>query len=366
MAAARTSARASRWTPAGASYITGFTLSTNFPTTPGAFQGTCGSCFDFTHDSYVTKVSPDGSTIEYSTFLGGNDYECHYSYAGDSCNLAVDASGSVYLAGFTSSADFPTTAGAFDRTCDSCDLYQNPDVILTKLNPTGTALVFSTFIGGRTSDYSNGIALDATGAAYLTGRTTSTDFPTTPGAFQREWAGGGYDSFVTKVKPNGSGLVYSTFLGGEDDDCHVVRVAVQELLDHRRPAGAAYLTGSTESYDFPVDCAARSTPQCDEQALLRHSDAYVTKLNAAGIEPGLVDVPRRRAPWTTGPRSRSTPPATPYVIGSTQSADFPTTPGRSSRSSPETSDAFVTKLSRGRRVRSSTRPTWAACRSRAA
>lgn len=332
---------------AGAAYITGFTLSTNFPTTPGAFQGTCGSCFDFTHDSYVTKISPDGSAIEYSTFLGGDDYECHYSYAGDSCNLAVDASGSAYLAGFTSSANFPTTVGAYDRTCDSCDLYQSPDVFLTKLNPTGTALVYSTFLGGRTSDYSNGIALDASGAAYLTGRTTSTDFPTTAGAFQREWAGGGYDSYVTKVKPNGSGLVYSTYLGGEDDDCHVFGSPYTSCSITLDATGAAYLTGSTESYDFPVTAGAFDT-QCDASCYAQ-SDAYVTKLNANGT--ALV--------WSTylggelmdyGTGIAVDGAGTPYVVGSAQSASFPTTSDAFQPLFAGQSDAFITKLTKDGRA----------------
>ena len=327
--------------PAGAAYITGFTLSTNFPTTPGAFQGTCGSCVDFLHDSYVTKISPDGSEIEYSTFLGGEDYECLYSYSGDSCNVAVDASGSAYLAGFTESADFPTTAGAYDRTCNSCDGYFIYDAFLTKLNPTGTALVYSTFLGGQSTDYSNGIALDATGAAYLTGRTTSTDFPTTAGAFQPEWAGGGYDSYVTKVKPNGSGLVYSTFLGGEDDDCHVFGSPYTSCSITVDAAGAAFVTGSTESYDFPVTAGAFDT-QCDDNCFYQ-SDAFVTKLNATGT--GLV--------WSTylggelmdyGTGVAVNDAGDTYVVGSSQSSGFPTTPGAFQPSFAGDSDWFVTKI----------------------
>jgi len=324
---------------AGASYVTGYTLSANFPTTAGAFQGTCGSCAGFVHDSYVTKISPDGSTVEYSTFLGGEDYDCLYSLDGDSCNLAVDASGFAYVAGFTESADFPTTPGAYDRTCDSCDGYFIYDGFLTKLNQTGTALVYSTFLGGETVDYTNGIALDATGAAYVTGRTTSTDFPTTPGAFQRAWVGGGFDSFVTKVKPNGSGLVYSTFLGGNGDDCHIFGSPYTSCSIAVDDAGSAYLTGATGAADFPV------TPGAAQTRFGGGSDAYVTKLNAAGSDlvwstflgGGLEDI---------GAGITLDADGFPYVIGSALSDDFPTTPGSFQPAFGGQADAFVTKLSR--------------------
>src|SRR5207247_6974531 len=126
---------------------------------------------------------------------------------------AVDAAGNAYVTGFTGSTNFPTTLGVYQTAYAG-----SFDTFVTKLNPLGTSLVYSTFLGGSGFDESDGIAVDAAGNAYVVGGTQSTNFPTTPGAFQTTYGGGDFDAFVTKVNPTGSGLVYSTYLGGNGKD----------------------------------------------------------------------------------------------------------------------------------------------------
>jgi hypothetical protein len=323
----------------GAAYVTGFTLATDFPVTPGAFQPGCGSCIEFYHDAFVSKLSPDGRTLVYSTYLGGRSTDCFYSDTWDSCNIAVDASGSAYVAGFTLSSDFPTTPGAYDRSCNSCDY--NFDAFVTKLDPSGTALVYSTYLGSTAVDDAHGIAIDASGAAYVTGRTTSPDFPVTPGAFQRACRGGGYDAFVTKLNPSGSGLVYSTFLGGSDDDCHIFGSPAASCGIAIDARGAAYVTGSTESDDFPTTPGAFQ-PSCVEPCFFA-GDAYVSKLDPSGstleystfLGGETEDAGANLAVDAAGAA---------YVVGSSQSTDFPTTAGAFQPGFAGNSDAFIAKL----------------------
>jgi hypothetical protein len=185
----------------GNAYIGGTTRSSSFPTTPGAFDTTANANED--PEIFVTKLNPTGTALVYSTFLG-------ISSGG---SIALDTSGNIYVTGTTSSGGYPTTAGAFDTTHNG-----GQDVVVTKLNPTGSALVYSSFLGGSANEEGNGIALDAAGNAYLTGITTSANFPTTVGAFDTT-PNGGQDAFVTKLNPSGSApLDYSTFLGGVEFD----------------------------------------------------------------------------------------------------------------------------------------------------
>jgi hypothetical protein len=180
----------------GNAYVTGITASTNFPTTPGVFQlNVIGGPHVF-----VTKLNPSGSALVYSTYLGGSGLD--YGVAVD-----VDATGNAYVTGYTLSKDFPTLWALQPINLDSYDAF------VTKLNPTGSALVYSTYLGGGSSDFGLDIAVDATGNTYVSGE-AGANFPTTPGAFQSAFAGGPYDAFVTKLNPSGSALVYSTYLGG--------------------------------------------------------------------------------------------------------------------------------------------------------
>ena len=168
---------------AGNAYVTGGTSSTNFPTTPGAFQTAGGGAF-------VTKVSPTGTGLAYSTRLGG------VSGGDGGQGVAVDAAGNAYVTGGTDSTDFPTTANAFQPAYGGGP----EDAFVAKLNPTGSALSYSTYLGGSGDDIGYGIALDTlpNPNAYVVGYTNSTDFPTTPRAFQTT-VDGGFDAFVVKI-----------------------------------------------------------------------------------------------------------------------------------------------------------------------
>jgi hypothetical protein len=177
---------------AGNAYVTGFTGSFNFPTTPGAFQtASGGGC-----DAFVTKLNATGTALAYSTYLGGGGSD-------EGCGIAVDSAGNAYVTGFTYSTNFPTTPGAFQTASGGA-----ADAFVTKVNATGTALVYSTFLGGSSLDQGSGIAVDSAGNAYVTGSTGSSNFPTTPGAFQTSSpASSASHAFVTKISPSPSDLL---------------------------------------------------------------------------------------------------------------------------------------------------------------
>jgi hypothetical protein len=296
---------------AGHAYVTGVTSSINFPTTAGAFD----TSLDGGSDTFVTKLDPSGSSLVYSTYLGGSS-SSEFEFAG---GIAVDAAGNAYVSGQTDSADFPTTSGAFQTSRRG-----SLDAFVTKLNPTGSVLVYSTFLGGNRVSAGSGIAVDATGAAYVTGRTFSTDFPTTAGAFQRVH-GGSFDAFVTKLDPSGSELIYSTYLGGSlfDDSSGIAVDAT----------GAAYVTGGTGSTNFPTTAGAFQTSSA--------GGAFVTKLNATGT--ALVYSTFLGGPGVgTGIAVDAAGAA--YVVGFTESTNFPTTAGAFDTSLNGGGDTFVTKL----------------------
>ena len=232
----------------GNAYITGYTASTNYPTTPGAYDST----YLAGNDAFVTKLNSTGTALVYSTYMGGNDDD-----SGNS--IAVDASGYAYITGYTKSTNYPTTSGAYQTNGGG----SNNDAFVTKLNSTGSALVYSTYIGGGTNDNVNSITIDAGGNAYITGSTSSSDYPTTPGAYQI--TGRGYsDAFVTKLNSTGSALVYSTYIGSNNDD-YGYSIAVDA-------GGNVYITGYTTSSDYPTTVGAYQTIGGG------NSDAFVTKL----------------------------------------------------------------------------------------
>src|SRR2546425_238817 len=235
----------------GNAYVTGSAGGLNFPTTPGAFQTTPGGV----GDAFVTKFNATGSALVYSTYLGGSDFD-------EGKGIAVDAAGSAYVTGRTFSTNFPTTPGAFQTTLNFTDAF------VTKLNPAGSALVYSTYLGGSRSDEGHAIAVEAAGSAYVTGLTASFNFPTTPGAFRTTSGGGGGDAFVTKLNADGSALVYSTYLGGNSIDFGN-GIAVDT-------AGNAYVTGDTLSRNFPT------TPDATQPDFGGDRDAFVTKFDPSG------------------------------------------------------------------------------------
>src|SRR6185369_3575937 len=181
--------------------------SPDFPTTPGAFKRT-GATSNVS-DVFVTKLNATGTALVYSTFIGGSNFDWGRA-------LALDAAGNVYVTGQTKSSNFPTTGGAFDRTfnvdtCPRCGIDQY-DAFVLKLNASGSALVYSSFLGGFDIDDALAIAVDGAGNAYVGGETGSNNFPVTAGALDRT-RNGAFDAFVTKLNAAGSALVYSTYLG---------------------------------------------------------------------------------------------------------------------------------------------------------
>jgi hypothetical protein len=305
----------------GNAYVSGNTMSFNFPTTPGAFDTILNS--NDVLEAFVMKLNPSGSALVYSTLLGGSN--------GSSSNdIALDASGSVYVIGSASSADFPTTPGAFDTT------FSGGDVFVTKLNATGTAPIYSTFLGGTARDEGRSIAIDASGNAYATGITLSPDFPTTAGAFDTTY-NGNFDAFVTKLNSSGSALVYSTYLGDVDF------VTTNDIAVDA--SGSVYVTGSTSSPNFPTTADAFDTTFNGGP-----SDVFVTQFNASGSALVYSTLLGGSGDTSTGIADDEglgialDNVGGIYVTGSTRSANFPTTPGAFDTTHNGVSDAFVTKF----------------------
>ena len=322
---------------AGNAYVTGLTYSTDFPITPGAFQTTCGnpsSC----GNAFVTKLNPTGSALVYSTYLGGT--------VAQGFSIAVDGGGNTYVTGYATN-NFPVTPDAFQTTC--CGAF------VTKFNPTGSALVYSTYLGGSGGDSGQGIAVDSAGNSYVTGYTTSANFPVTPGAFQTTCGNPSScgNTFVTKLNPTGSALVYSTYLGGSgvlayESANSGFGIAVDS-------AGNAYVTGRTYSTNFPTTQGAfQETCGGNNYQCTHLGDAFVTKFNPTGsalvystyLGGKYQDAGQGIAVDTAG---------NAYVTGYTTSANFPVTPGAFQRvcnsGAPSScslyGDAFVTKINPG-------------------
>jgi len=296
---------------AGNAYVTGFTMSDNFPTTPGAFQPANGGA----EDAFVAKLNAAGSALVYSTYLGGTSTDIGKG-------IAVDGAGNAYVTGSTYSTNFPT-ANALQAAYGGIE-----DAFVAKLNASGTALVYSTYLGGSSGDEGNGIAVDGAGNAYVTGRTRSANFPTA-NALQPA-IGGIEDAFVAKLNASGTALVYSTYLGGSKG-ADGYGIAADG-------AGNAYVTGSTESDNFPT------TPGAFQPAFVGSGDAFVAKLNAAGsalvystyLGGGNQDIGFGIAVDGAG---------NAYVTGETISTDFPTAnPLQPAIGGVDVYNAFITKI----------------------
>ena len=373
----------------GNAYVMGSTVSSDFPTTSGAFQST-GASSNGSEDGFVTKLDAAGSSILYSTYIGGSN--------GDSCRaIAINALGEVYVTGGTQSADFPMTSGAYQTVLGSGSY----DAFVAKLNTTGTALIFATFIGGNSAT-AHDLALDSAGNVFFVGEAytgtlgggqTIFSYPVTPNAYQSTAAAEGFEGFMSEVSADGTQLLYSSYLGGSMEDS-AIGVAVDaddnvfvagytgssdfpvtsgcaqpifggpydafiSKFDLSSPsavsliystylggsnledpygiavdsAGNAYVAGYTASYDFPVT-------QASTHGWL---SAFVTKLNAAGSE--ILDSTRFGEVYTYGYGLAIDSAGNAYVVGETTSSSFPTTPG-----SVQTafggggSDGFITKL----------------------
>ena len=311
---------------AGNAYVTGTTSSSSFPVTPGAFQVTHGGgcCAS---DVFVAKLNAAGSALVYATYLGGGPTCCGYTGVDSGLAIAVDGAGSAYVTGQTLSGNYPTTTGAFR------EFNSGGDAFVTKLSPTGSSLVYSTFLGGSNfqgvADAESGrdIAVDGAGNAYVTGTTIAADFPTTSGA--ADTTRNGQDAFVTKLSPGGGALGYSTYLGGSSDD-DGVGIAVHN--------DRAYVTGRTLSSDFPL--AGTSY----DGTLGGSQDAFVTKFNFSGSGHEYSTYLGGDAAWEEGEGIAVDAAGNAYVLGRTASSDFPTTPGGYDTTPNGGLDAFVTKL----------------------
>ncbi len=292
----------------GNAYVTGYTESTDFPTTSGAHSTSYNGGL---RDAFITKVNSTGTALFYSTYLGG-------SFSDRAGGIAVDGSGNAYVTGYTESTDFPTTSGAFDTSHNGGD-----DAFITKLNSTGSVLSYSTYLGGSDNDWCDGIAVDGSGNAYVTGGAYSSDFPA---ALEHQ---GSSDAFITKVNSTGSALLYSLFRGGSGQD-----VGLGIAIDD---AGSAYITGDTRSVDFPTTLGAYDT------GLNGNYDVFITKVNstctAVLYSTYLGGSHEDRAEGIAIDVSGNV-----YVTGYTYSPDFPTTPGAYDTSNGGSDDAFITKL----------------------
>lgn len=234
----------------GNAYVTGVTSSVDFPTTPNAFQRVSPGVSEH---PFVVKLNPNGTALIYGTYLGDS-----LSVVG----IGVDAEGRATIAGTTTSTRFPTTKNAFQQTLDGFQ-----EAFVARLNRDGSALVYATYLGGEADDFATCLALDASGNAYIGGRTLSDNFPATKHAYQR--VNKSDVGFVTKLDPAGDRLVYSTFLG---DDLKIVNAIVVDQ------SGNAYVTGSTDRPNL------QTTPNAFQTALAGGADAFVMKLNESGSE----------------------------------------------------------------------------------
>jgi hypothetical protein len=297
---------------AGCAYVTGGTESNNYPTTPGAYD----TMFNGTIDVFVTKLDGAGATLVYSTFVGNDAEEWADS-------IAVGAGGTAYITGVATTAGYPVTAGSFDPTYNG-----NNDAFVTKLNAMGSALVYSSFLGGFNDDMGEGIAVDAAGNAYVGGTTRSNGFPTVAGSYDVNF-NGNRDAFVTKVNPAGNAMVYSTFLGGNDRDfARDIAVATTGAI-----AGQAYLVGYSRSANYPVTVGA----------LAGNFDAIVTVLDAAGaalVYSTFVGGAQR----DMGIGIALDANGLAHVTGSTRSVGFPVTAGTIDATHNGGSDAFAATL----------------------
>ncbi len=314
----------------GSAYVTGSAFSVDFPVTPGAFQTTNPGRATSTSSAYVAKLSADGKTLVYSTYLGGN--------GGDNANaIAVNSAGNACITGATSSTNFPTTSLAYQRSLGALSFGA---AFVTKLSADGKSLVYSTYLGGndQTQDYAAGIALDSSGNAYVTGLAGSSNFPVTPSAYQRINRGAGTNSaFLTKVSADGRSLVYSTFLGGRAAD-YASAVAVDS-------SGNACIVGTALALDFPTTLGSYQRLKGDRTNL--SSNAFVAKFDPSGatllystLLSGLKDDSALAVALDASGKA--------VVTGNAGSATFPTTPGAFqtvNRGDGSGGNAFVTRLS---------------------
>ena len=315
-------------------FVGGTTYSTDFPFTAGAFQKVNNAAVISKSNLFVTKLNAEGSQIIYSTYLGGKGYNegcCYFFSSGDTgTSLAVDGTGSPYIAGLAFSDDYPVSSDAFQKTNlanNGSNIGTSYNAVVTKLNPTFSMLEYSTYLGGTANatygDAAKGIAVDPACYAYVTGYAGSANFPVTKGAFQytAPRSGSSFSAFVTKLNPTGSGLEYSTYIGGSmsgsGDIANGIRVDA---------AGHAYVVGTAQSTNFPLTTNAFQPTNLGTGG---SSNAFITQLNAAGsglIYSSYLGGSGYDGSGDVGSAIALDMAGNPYITGHTVSSNFPVLP----------------------------------------
>ncbi len=309
---------------AGNIYLGGRTSSANFPTTPGAFQ----RVHQGNWDGYLLKLSADGSTLLFSTLIGGSGWDATYS------GVEVHSDGSIYVAGMTNSPNFPTTSGAFQTSYgggNGGNFFG--DGFIAKFSADGSSLVYSTYLGGSADDGvtgNHGLTIDVAGQAIVISNTRSGNFPVTPGVFQGAFGGGNWDGAVTVVSAAGSSLVLSTYLGGSGFE-ETSGIAMDA-------SGNFFLSGNTGSSDYPLtpDAAQSIYGGSNTDALLTILPAnlstlvYSTFLGSSGLDRGRDLVLDSSGNIIIG--------------GDTTGSDFPVTSNAFQQSSQGNGDGFIVKF----------------------
>ena len=296
----------------GNAFVAGTTQSLSFPAATNAdFPARGGG------DAFLTKISADGSQFLYSIFLGGFAFDAAYG-------VALDARGSVYVVGETRSNNFPVSAAAYQK-----DRKGNSDAFVSKFTTSGD-LEYSTYFGGDAGDLARAIAVDSQGNAYFTGQTYSSNFPTTPNSPQPV-ALFAPDAFASKLNATGTGLIYSTYIGGSADDA-----GYAIALDSQNNA---YVAGETSSVDFPI----RGDAAGPGFANAGGSDAFVVKVNFNGT--GFPFASQLGGTGSDGARGVAVNAGRIYIGGSTSSSNFRTTPGALGLLGAGESDGFIARFS---------------------
>ena len=294
-------------------FITGTTHSRDFPTTPDAYDDS----YNEWGDVFICELDRDGRELIYSSYVGGGDDDRGSA-------IALDSENNVHVTGETKSSNFPTTTGCFDETKN-----KGKDIFVFTLDLPGSNLVYSTFVGGDGDESGRDIAVDEKKNTYITGETDSSDFPTTAGSLDDSY-NGGTDVFVLKLNNDSSEIVYSTFLGANDDER-----GKSIILD---TDNSAYVTGATNSSDFPI------TPGCFDSSRNGSDDAYICKLNHDGSS-------LLYSSFVGGCANDSGHDIIldsfnhVYVVGETDSSDFRVSSGCADESPNGKTDGFVCKFS---------------------
>ncbi len=296
---------------AGNVYVAGFTYSRDFPTRGGSYDRHTGGMFDI----FISKFNANLTELRASTYLGGRRIS--------HCNsIALDGTGDVYLTGWTESPDFPTTSGAFSREHNG-----QWDAVVAKLDGSLTRLLASSFLGGEKDEKGTALALDGAGDVYLVGETGSEDFPTTAGAYQKNY-GGGHDAYISKLDGGLTTLKASTLLGGSmADNCSCIALST---------AGHVYVSGNTDSSEMQTSPESYDRTRYGNSIYVFELDSLLTTFRASTFLHGSL------GNFVTSMVLDGAGNVT--LAGSTNSEDFPITPGAYDRSYNGDWDLFVSKL----------------------